>query len=359
MAILIFIRGEVNICLLSMPPTRKETTIEERSIVVREFSKGRSYQDISQIVGRPVTTVKSIIKRYGEQGFVANNPRSGRPTALSPREIRFFVKRADQNPRDSAPKLNDSLLRHTGATVSDVTIRRTLNKAGLHGRTARNKPFINKTNKKKRLQFAKDNVDKGQEYWNDVLFTDESKFNIHASDVKVRVWRRVGEALKEKNLKGTVKHGGGGVMVWGCMAANGVGSLCFIDGIMNHRKYIDILTAELIPSVTKLGIRDTYIFSQDNDPKHTAWNTRQWLLYNTRRQIKTPPQSPDINPIEHLWAEVERQLRNRTIRNIVELRTAIRDIWENIEEEKTRTLVGSMKRRMQAVIDAKGGPTKY
>lgn len=342
-----------------MPPTRKETTVEERNIVVREFSKGRNYQDISQIVGRPVTTVKSIVKRYGEQGFVENNPRCGRPSLLSSREIRYVIKRAEQKPRESAPKLNDSLARHTGVTVSDVTIRRSLNRAGLHGRTARNKPFITKTNKKKRLQFAKDNVDKDQEYWNNVLFTDESKFNIHASDGKVRVWRRVGEALKEKNLRGTVKHGGGGVLVWGCMAASGVGSLSFIDGIMDHRKYINILAAELVPSVTKLGIRDTYIFSQDNDPKHTACNTRLWLLYNTRKQIQTPPQSPDINPIEHIWAEVERQLRKRATRNVVELKTALQDIWANIEEDTTRNLVGSMKRRLQAVIEAKGGPTKY
>lgn len=342
-----------------MAPTRKETTVEERNIVVREFSKGRSYQDISLIVGRPVTTVKSIIKRYGEQGFVTNNPRSGRPSVLSSREIRFVVKRSDQNPRESAPKLNDSLARHTGVTVSDKTIGRTLNKNGLHGRTARNKPFISKANKKNRLEYAKANVDRDQDYWNNVLFTDESKFNIHASDGKVRVWRRIGEALKEKNLKGTVKHGGGGVMVWGCMAAKGVGSLCFIDGKMNHIKYINILAAELLPSVTRLGIRDTYIFSQDNDPKHTAWNTKQWLLYNTRNQIKTPAQSPDLNPIEHIWAEVERQLRKRVVKTVVELKAALHDIWANIEEDTTRTLVESMKRRLQAVIEAKGGPTKY
>lgn len=50
-----------------------------------------------------------------------------------------------------------------------------------------------------------------------------------------------------------------------------------------------------------MGIKDNFIFMQDNDPKHTAYNTRTWILYNTPAFIKTPPQSLDLNPIEHLW----------------------------------------------------------
>jgi len=51
----------------------------------------------------------------------------------------------------------------------------------------------------------------------------------------------------------------------------------------------------------KLEISDNYIFQHDNDPKHNiAYNTKQWLLYNVPKQLHTPPQSPDLNPIEHL-----------------------------------------------------------
>lgn len=266
---------------------------------------------------------------------------------------------ANRNPRLSAPKINDELMRRCGVKVSDRTVQRTLNKAGLHGRTARNKPYISPANKQKRLAFALEHVDKDQEYWNRVLFTDESKFNISASDGKVTVWRRVGEEFQQKNLRGTVKHGGGGVLVWGCMAANGVGSLAFIEGTMNQFDYISILARELTPSVTRLGIAENFIFSQDNDPKHTARNTRLFLLYNARRQLKTPPQSPDLNPIEHLWAEVERRIRLRDIRNREHLKSVLKEVWNEINEETTRPLVNSMRRRLEAVIAARGGPTKY
>ena len=49
----------------------------------------------------------------------------------------------------------------------------------------------------------------------------------------------------------TIKHGGGGVMVLGCMAASGVGNLTFIDGIMDHKMYIELLKNNLLPSAEK------------------------------------------------------------------------------------------------------------
>ena len=42
-------------------------------------------------------------------------------------------------------------------------------------------------------------------------------------------------------------------------------------------------------------------FLQDNDPKHTTHNTKLWILHRVPQHLQTPPQSPDINPIEHLW----------------------------------------------------------
>ncbi|GBL77614.1 Transposable element Tc1 transposase [Araneus ventricosus] len=119
------------------------------------------------------------------------------------------------------------------------------------------------------------------------------------------VWRRKNEELNPKNLVGTVKYGGGGVLVWGCMSASGLGNLVFIDGIMNHALYINILRDNLKLSAQNLGIGNKFVFYQDNDPKHTALNVRLWCLYNCPQNLKTPPQSPDLNPIKHIWRELE------------------------------------------------------
>ncbi|GFW50534.1 transposable element Tcb1 transposase [Trichonephila clavipes] len=108
-------------------------------------------------------------------------------------------------------------------------------------------------------------------------------------------------ALEKENLVPTVKYDGGGVMVWGCMAANGVGRLTFIDSTLNHMGYINILKENLKQGEQDLNLGDDFWFQQDNDPKHTAHNVMLWLLYNIKNQLCSPSQSRDLNPIEHLW----------------------------------------------------------
>lgn len=143
------------------------------------------------------------------------------------------------------------------------------------------------------------------------------------------------------------------------MSASGVGNLEFIDGIMDHRKYIEILKRNLRSSAEKLGILENFIYYEDKDPKHTAPNTKLWLLYNTPKCLNTPPQSPDVNPIEHLWDVLERRIRKRTITSKETLKTALKEEWQSILPNITEKLVESMPRRLCAVIKAKGYPTKY
>jgi hypothetical protein len=77
-------------------------------------------------------------------------------------------------------------------------------------------------------------------------------------------------------------------------------------GIMNQPVYMDLLKPNLKVSAQKLGIKNSFSFYQDNDPKHKAWINRMWLMYNCPKVIDTPPQSPDLNPIENLWDELGR-----------------------------------------------------
>ncbi|GFX08112.1 transposable element Tc1 transposase [Trichonephila clavipes] len=89
--------------------------------------------------------------------------------------------------------------------------------------------------------------------WNEVIFRDESKFNIFSSDGRRMVWRKPNTSNHPKHTTPTVKHGGGSVMVWGCMAASGVGKLVFIDRIMHKMADLNILQNNLKESAVKLG----------------------------------------------------------------------------------------------------------
>lgn len=93
------------------------------------------------------------------------------------------------------------------------------------------------------------------------------------------------------------------------MAATGVGNLQFIEDIMDHMKYIEILRGNLHTSVDRLGLGRRWILQQDNDPKHTVLNLKQWILYNVPKTLDHPPQSPDLNPTEHILEELDRRIQ--------------------------------------------------
>lgn len=88
------------------------------------------------------------------------------------------------------------------------------------------------------------------------------------------VRRRVDEEFTPECKVPTVKHGGGSVMVWGCMSAAGVGEMFVCEGRMDSTKYINVLESALLPSFTTL-FGDTNMesvkFQQDNAPCHKRW----------------------------------------------------------------------------------------
>ena len=173
------------------------------------------------------------------------------------------------------------------------------------------------------------------------------------------VWRTTKEEMEPKCTVPTVKHGGGSVMCWGCMFSAGIGKLAFIDGNMTGEMYRRILENNLLDSVRMLSLGNGWVFQHDNDPKHCAAVVTTWLNGNNIERINWPSFSPDLNPIENLWDEIERRMKNTNPRNVTELKECLVRIWENIESQVCKKLVDSVPSRLREVLRMKGYPTRY
>ena len=342
-----------------MDKKRREIDLDARKIIIKLHKEGKSFREIGKIVERTHSSVQRVVQNFNSSGSLSSKPRSGRPRILTVREERSVLKMVKENPRISAAKIVGNVKNMFGKDIHKDTIRKHLKKSGYHGRVARRKPYISETNRKKRVAFAKEYINKPLEFWNRVIFSDESKYCIFGIKGRQIVWRKNSTAFDKENLIPTVKHGAGGVLVWGCMGANGVGNLHFIENIMDHKTYIDILKENLQSSADKIDLGNDFWFQQDNDPKHTAHNTKLWLLYNVKKQLCTPPQSPDLNPIEHLWDLLEKKIRLHQISSKQMLKEVLLREWENISPIDTLKLVQSMPKRLAEVIKRSGYPTSY
>ncbi|KAJ8893073.1 hypothetical protein PR048_005656 [Dryococelus australis] len=272
-----------------------------RRLIVSLTRKGKSYSEIGNIAERSRSAVQSVTQRFKETKLLINIEKVGRPHCLHvERQLLFFLENR------------------------------------YRARVPRKKPYISKENRKSRLEFANTYVGKDLGLWNSVVFSDESKFNHFHYDSRVLVWNRPNSALDIQNLQATMKHGGGDVMVWECMAASG--------------KFY-----ERECGGTGFGKRLLY-FQYDNDPKHTAEIVRLWVLY-TLHTLKTLEKSPDLNRIKHLWSELERRVRELHICSKSQLKELLLKEW-HIGAETTGNLVYSMSKRLREVMhDEIGTPS--
>ncbi len=148
-------------------------------------------------------------------------------------------------------------------------------------------------------------------------------------------------------------------MIWGAMSSAGVGPLCFFKTSVTAPVYQDLLEHVMLPSADQLFKDADFIFQQDLAPAHTAKSTKSRLNDHGVGVLDWPANSPDLNPIENLWGIVKRKNRNKRPKNADELKVTVKETWASIPPQQCHKLITSMPRRIEAVITAKGAPTKY
>ena len=135
--------------------------------------------------------------------------------------------------------------------------------------------------------------------------------------------------------------------------------MCIFDGIIDAELYVQILERTLLPFLHEV-YPDSHRFMQDNDPKHTSKRAAEFFATKGVHWWKTPPESPDLNPIENLWHELKEYLRREVKPHTKDqLVSGIIDFWQTVTPAKFTRYIRYLKKVIPRVIEQQGGPTGY
>lgn len=327
----------------------KHCTHEKRVIIKKMVSENKPYSEIRKIVGCSNKMIINALK------FTQKPEKRGRKRVLSPLMVKRLVREAKKDPFKPATELKKELT----VAASVETIRRRLRDNKLNACSPRKVPLLSRKHVAKRLKFATSHSNWTVEMWRNVLWTDESKIVLFGGKGSRCYVRRPPNAEYNPNYTiKTIKHGGSSIMVWACFSYYGVGPIHWIRSIMDETIYVNIMQEVMLPYASE-EMPLVWVFQQDNDPKHTSKLATKWFKDNKINVMEWPAQSPDLNPIENLWADIKKGVAQIQPTSNEALWNAVKQIWNEIPVERCQNLVNSMPKRCAEVVANKGNATKY
>lgn len=323
--------------------------------------QGRSQRDVGRIFGVHHSTIGRAIRRFLETGRDSRRPVQGRPRSTSRVDDRFLALSTVRRRTTTSTELQALIRQVRDVHISSRTVRRRLGEANLNSRRPVSGPLLTARHKLARLRFARDHVNWNVNDWKKVLFTDETRINLSAPDGRQKVWRRPGERYAQACFSTRVPFGGGSVMFWGGISFDARTELVVVGRpALNAPRYVEhILEEHVIPFAPFIG--PDFKLMHDNARPHSAECVRGYLQEVRVDALQWPARSPDLNPIEHVWDKLKRNIRGRinAPTTLAALKNAAIEEWEAIPQDYIQHLISGMRRRLQEVIKARGGNTKY
>lgn len=244
-----------------------------------------------------------FIRHYSETQSIVGKPKKGpAPTNVTPSILDFIDKTMERNDETTSPELRRLLPENHGVDFSTSKIKILRRSLGWLSSGTKYCQLVREVNRAKRIEFCTRAIQTNETFGN-VIFTDECTVALenHARITFRRWW-------EPPSLKGCPKHPLK-VHVWAGISRKGATDIGIFTGIMDAEFFVEeILKNHLEPFIEKV-FPDGHRFQQDNDPKHTSTRAKDYLKESGINWWVTPPESPDLNPIELVWHELKHFLR--------------------------------------------------
>lgn len=349
-------------------PKHKDYAPEIRARVVGLRDGGKRAAQIAEEMKIPLRTVYSFMKTYRERGTSQTKARSGRPHVVPDalaHPIGLLLKRGQLTNGTSIQKWLEET---EDIVVSISTVHRFMHKIAFYPYIKARKPKLTAAQRKDRVSTANFFLTMTSSQQKLVVFSDETTFCQFETGRRKFIWLPKGHPFCDQFLQPTFPFGGKSFRLWAAITRDGVLAHRVIPDAFTGDVYRDIIKKELIPHAKAKFGRSRWTFQQDRASQHTAKPTMRLLAkaatQHRMQLLPWPAHSPDLNPIENLWAEIEDRLSTGAVpatKNalIARVEAIIKELRTENGGAYFHNLCDSARERFEAVKTNGGRILKY